>query len=148
VARFDVPALRQLLRPAGRVCDCRKSKQGSANSIKRCYVPQLFHSRAIDRYTEIQQRRKLVMVKMNKCEPAHGAAFVPALGAAFVLGLALSAVATPSFAQRSEHNGAGEARERVIEQCSREASKYKQPTWGSQEVTAYRACMGAHGQPE
>ena len=79
------------------------------------------------------------MVKMNKCKSA--------LGAAFVLALAVSAIATPSFAQRSEHNGAGE-RARVIEQCSREASKYKQTTWGSQEVTIYRACMGAHGQTE
>jgi hypothetical protein len=80
------------------------------------------------------------MAKMNKCKPA--------LGTAFVLALALSAIATPSFAQRSENNQAGGARERVIEQCSREASKYKQTTWGVQELTAYRACMGAHGHPE
>ncbi len=80
------------------------------------------------------------MVKMNRCKSA--------LGAAVVLGLALSAIATPSFAQRSEHNEAGGARTRAIEECSREASKYKQTTWGSQEVTVYRACMGAHGQTE
>jgi len=65
------------------------------------------------------------MVKMNRCKSV--------LGAAFVLGLALSAIATPSFAQRSEHNGAGGARARAIEECSREASKYKETTWGVQE---------------
>ena len=80
------------------------------------------------------------MVKMNKNKSA--------LGAAFVLALAVSAIATPSFAQRSEHNGAGGARARAIEECSREAAKYKETTWGVQEVTIYRACMGAHGQTE
>jgi len=87
-----------------------------------------------------QQGRILVMVKMNKNKSA--------LAAVFVLGLAVSAIVTPSFAQRSEHNGAGGARARAIEECSREASKYKETTWGVQEVTIYRACMGAHGQTE
>jgi hypothetical protein len=88
----------------------------------------------------MQRKEESVMVKMNKPKPA--------LGAALVLGLALSAVATPSFAQRSEQNGMSPARARAIEECSREAAKFKQQTWGTQEVTMYRACMGARGQTE
>ncbi len=53
-ARFDAPALRRLLRPAGHVRDCRKFKQGSSKFDQ----PPL-NSRnyligdVIDRYTEI-----------------------------------------------------------------------------------------------
>ena len=77
------------------------------------------------------------MVKINKYKPALGA---------FALALALSALATPGFAQRSDPSG--DARMRAVEECSRTTSKYKNHTWGSQEVTAYRACMGEHGQAE
>ena len=78
------------------------------------------------------------MINVNKRKPA--------LGAALVLGLVLLAVATPSVAQRSDQ--AGDARMRAVEECSRATSKYKNHTWGSQEITAYRACMGERGQPE
>ena len=78
------------------------------------------------------------MAKMNKCKPA--------LGTAFVLALALSAIATPSFAQRSENNQAGGARERVIEQCSGEASKYKQTKAPAADVQTFLtlncSCVG------
>jgi hypothetical protein len=77
------------------------------------------------------------MVKRNKV--------IPALGAAVVL-LALSAIATPGFAQQGDQ--AGDARTRALEECSRAASKYKNYSWGSQEITAYRACMGERGQAE
>jgi hypothetical protein len=76
------------------------------------------------------------MIKMNKHKPALGA---------LVLALALSAIATPGFAQVSDQ---GDARMRAVEECSRAASKYKNYSWGSQEVTAYRACMSEHGQAE
>ena len=69
----------------------------------------------------------------------------PALGA-LVLALALSAISTPGFAQRNDPSG--DARMRAVEDCSRATSKYKNYTWGSQEITAYRACMGEHGQAE
>jgi hypothetical protein len=32
--------------------------------------------------------------------------------------------------------------------CSSAAGEYKQTTWGSMELHAYRACMAAHGQTE
>jgi hypothetical protein len=109
--------------------------RSNAAASRNYLISELF-----DRYPETPTKGGYVMVKMNKCKSA--------LGAAFVLGLAVSAIATPSFAQRSEHDEAGGTRARAIQECSREASKYKQTTWGSQEVTMYRACMGAHGQRE
>jgi glycerol uptake facilitator-like aquaporin len=66
--------------------------------------------------------------------------------AALVLGLAVTALATPSFAQSSE--GMNGARTQALRQCNTEAGKFKQYTWGNTEITTYRACMTKHGQQE
>jgi hypothetical protein len=77
------------------------------------------------------------MFKFNK----HG------VGAAFVLALGLSVVATPSFAQRSENHMTSE-REQALRECNSAAAKYRQYTWGHQEIDAYRTCMANQGQQE
>jgi len=67
--------------------------------------------------------------------------------AAIAIGLAISALASPSFAQRSEdHMSAGRAA--AIHECSVRVGKYRQYTWGDTEIHTYRACMSEHGQQE
>jgi hypothetical protein len=61
--------------------------------------------------------------------------------------LAASALATPSFAQRSEE-GMSSNRAQALKDCNSQAAKYKQYTWGDYEINAYRACMAQHGQQE
>jgi hypothetical protein len=70
--------------------------------------------------------------------------------AALVLGVAVSAMATPSLAQRSEGGepGMSAARAAAIHECSVRAGKYAEHTWGDNEIYTYRACMADHGQPE
>jgi hypothetical protein len=67
--------------------------------------------------------------------------------AALALGLALSALASPSFAQRSEA-GMGAARAQAIHECNAKSGKYIEHTWGDNEIYIYRSCMAEHGQPE
>jgi hypothetical protein len=82
------------------------------------------------------------MVKFNK--------HLPGFGAAFVLACGLSVVATPSFAQRSEdhENHMSSQREQALRECNAAVAKYKQYTWGHQEIDIYRTCMANHGQQE
>jgi hypothetical protein len=70
--------------------------------------------------------------------------------AALALGLALSALASPSFAQRSEAGEAGmsAARAQAIHECNAKSGKYIEHTWGDNEIYIYRSCMAEHGQPE
>ena len=63
--------------------------------------------------------------------------------AVFALGLAVSVVATPSFAQRSEMT---DARAQALRTCNKEADKMKQYTWGVQQLAKYRTCMMEHHQ--
>jgi hypothetical protein len=65
---------------------------------------------------------------------------------ALVVGLAVSALATPSFAQRSE--GMSSSRAQALKDCNTQAAKYKQYVWGDYEIDVYRACMAQHGQQE
>ena len=65
---------------------------------------------------------------------------------AFAVGLAASALATPSFAQRSE--GMSSSRAQALKNCNTQAGKYKQYVWGDYEIDAYRACMAQRGQQE
>jgi hypothetical protein len=69
---------------------------------------------------------------------------------AAALGLALSALASPSFAQRSEEGGAAmsAARAQAIHECNAKAGKYIEHTWGDNEVYIFRSCMAEHGQQE
>jgi hypothetical protein len=71
---------------------------------------------------------------------------VSKLAAALVLGLAVTALATPSFAQRSEEMSG--ARAQALRQCNKDAGKFKQYTWGNTEIDTYRACMAKNGQQE
>ena len=57
-------------------------------------------------------------------------------------------VAAPAFVHSASAQKMDPARERAIRECSRQAEKYKEMSWGVQEVTIYRACMGEHGQPD
>ena len=61
--------------------------------------------------------------------------------AVLALGLAVSAVATPSFAMSGARAGA-------IHDCTRRAGKLKQYVWGDQQIDKYRACMTKHAQRE
>ena len=72
------------------------------------------------------------------------------VAAALALGLATSALATPSFAQRSEGGAPGmsAARAQAIHECNAKSGKYVEHTWGNNEIYIYRACMAEHGQPE
>jgi len=66
--------------------------------------------------------------------------------AALVFGLVVSALATPSFAQRAE--GMSGARAQALEACNKEAGKFVEHTWGDVEIYTYRACMTKHAQQE
>jgi hypothetical protein len=69
--------------------------------------------------------------------------------AAIALGLALSVLASPSFAQRSENqNHMSAAREQALRECNLAAQKYTQHTWADVQIQTYRACMAEHGQQE
>jgi hypothetical protein len=70
--------------------------------------------------------------------------------AALVLAAAVSVLATPSFAQRSEGGAPGmsAARAQAIHECTAKAGKYVEHTWGDNEIYIYRACMADHGQQE
>jgi hypothetical protein len=67
--------------------------------------------------------------------------------AALALGLAVSTMATPSFAQRSEDRMSGE-REKALRECNGEAGKMSQSTWGVQQLHKHRSCMMQRGQQE
>jgi len=65
---------------------------------------------------------------------------------ALAVTLAASALATPSFAQRSEGMSSGRASS--IHDCNAQAGKFKQYVWGDYEIDKYRACMAQHHQEE
>jgi len=65
---------------------------------------------------------------------------------ALAVTLAASALATPSFAQRSE--GMSSGRTSAIHDCDARVAKFKQYVWGDYEIDKYRACMAKHGQEE
>ena len=65
---------------------------------------------------------------------------------ALAVTLAASALATPSFAQRSE--GMSSNRAAAIHDCNKQAGKYIEHTWGDVEIYTYRSCMAKHGQEE
>jgi hypothetical protein len=62
---------------------------------------------------------------------------------ALALGLAMTALATPSFAQQMSAS-----REKALRDCNGEAGKMSQGTWGVQQVDNYRACMAQRGEQE
>jgi len=70
--------------------------------------------------------------------------------AGVLVGVAVSALATPSFAQRSEGGDVGMSseREKALRDCTAEAGKLRQHTWGDHQIQKYRSCMMQHGQQE
>lgn len=68
--------------------------------------------------------------------------------AAFGLGLALAltTLATPGFAQREEHMNSHRAQ--AIHDCSMQAQKLPQSTYGDAQGAMYRSCMMQHGEQE
>ena len=67
--------------------------------------------------------------------------------AAMALGLAVSILASPSFAQRSEQHMSA-ARTQALRECNLRAQKYTQHTWADVQIYTYGACMAEHGQQE
>jgi hypothetical protein len=66
--------------------------------------------------------------------------------AAVALGLAVSYPLAPSVAQQAPPMS--RAREQAIRECSAEAGKYVEHTWGDVEFQIYRPCMARYGQKE
>jgi len=67
--------------------------------------------------------------------------------AALAVTLAVSALASPSYAQGGGREISPE-RAQAIHECSLLAARYPQYLWGNMEIYQYRACMTEHGQPE
>jgi hypothetical protein len=67
--------------------------------------------------------------------------------ASLAVGIALTALASPSYAQERGFKISPE-RAQAIHQCSVLAARYPQYLWGNQEIYTYRACMTEHGQQE
>jgi hypothetical protein len=64
--------------------------------------------------------------------------------AAFALGLAVTALASPSFAEYPM----SAAREAAVRECNGLAGKYHNGTWQGMQIHTYRSCMAQHGEPE
>jgi hypothetical protein len=69
------------------------------------------------------------------------------IAAGLAAGLALSVLATPSFAQRAEDNMSSE-RAKALQDCSKEAGKMSQSTWGVQQLHKHRSCMMQRGHQQ
>ena len=68
--------------------------------------------------------------------------------AALAVAVAVSAVASPSYAQEGDGVRISQQRAQAIHACSVRAARYPQYLWGNQEIYTYRACMAEHGQQE
>jgi hypothetical protein len=67
--------------------------------------------------------------------------------ASLAVGIALIALASPSYAQEG-HFQISRERAQALHECSLRAARYPQYLWGNQEIYTYRACMTEHGQQE
>ena len=61
--------------------------------------------------------------------------------AVLALGLAVSTIATPSFAMSG-------TRTKAVHVCTKQAGKLKQDVWGDHQIAKYRTCMTQHAQKE
>jgi hypothetical protein len=68
--------------------------------------------------------------------------------AALALAFAVTALASPSYAQEAGGVDISRQRAQAIHECNLKAARYPQYLWGNQEIYTYRACMSEHGQPE
>ena len=69
------------------------------------------------------------------------------MAAAVAFGLAVSTLATPSFAQRAEDHMSG-GREKGLRECNVQAGKLSQHSWGAHQIQNYRSCMMQHDHQE
>ena len=69
------------------------------------------------------------------------------VAAALAAGLAVSTLASPSFAQRSEDQMGG-SREKALRDCNAKAGKMTQHSWGDHQIHMYRSCMMQEGHQE
>ena len=67
--------------------------------------------------------------------------------AALALAFAVTALASPSYAQEGGGH-ISRQRAQAIHECSLRAARYPQYLWGNMEIYQYRACMTEHGQQE
>jgi len=67
--------------------------------------------------------------------------------AALAIAIALTALASPSYAQRGPER-ISQQRAQAIHECNLVAARYPQYLWGNMEIYQYRACMAGHGQQE
>jgi len=67
--------------------------------------------------------------------------------AALALALAVTALASPSYAQEGGVR-ISQQRAQAIHACNLRAARYPQHLWGNQEIYTYRTCMAEHGQQE
>ena len=67
--------------------------------------------------------------------------------AALALAFAVTALASPSYAQEAGVH-ISQQRAQAIHECNLRAARYPQYLWGNQEIYTYRACMAEHGQQE
>jgi len=67
--------------------------------------------------------------------------------AALAVGIAVTALASPSYAQRGPEKISSQ-RAQAIHECNLLAARYPQYLWGNMEIYQYRACMVEHGQQE
>ncbi len=68
--------------------------------------------------------------------------------ASLALAFAMTALASPSYAQEGGGVHISQQRAQAIHQCSVLAARYPQYLWGNMEIYQYRACMAEHGQQE
>jgi hypothetical protein len=94
-----------------------------------------FRPRALPRFVGRIGRRSM-MIRRNKYRAA-----------ALALGLAVSSLATPSFAQRSEDQMGG-SRQNALRDCNKKAEKLTQHSWADHQIQVYRSCMSEQGQQE
>jgi|SRR5215468_7506288 len=77
----------------------------------------------------------------------HPPATASPMAAAVAFGLAVSTLATPSFAQRAEDHMSG-GREKGLRECNVQAGKLSQHSWGAHQIQNYRSCMMQHDHQE
>ena len=67
--------------------------------------------------------------------------------ASLAVGIALTALASPSYAQEG-HFQISRERAQALHECSRLLERYPEYLWGNTGRYQYGACMAEHGQPE
>jgi hypothetical protein len=94
------------------------------------------------------------MISHKNVVTALALAVALAAGVAASPALAKSRAAHPGFEARAQATGETAAdhmsggRARAIHDCSVQASKFPEHSWGDRDIIEYRTCMAEHGQIE